>query len=281
MAELRGRNADWAALAVSESRSITASEAVKENVVDLMAVDVKDLLRQIDGRTVALLQNSVRLYTADAQIQTTSMWWGEQVLAILSNPTMAVVLLVLGFYGVLFEFYSPGWGVVGTVGVICFVLGLFGMSVLPVDYAALALILLALGMFGAEAFVHAYGGLTLGGVVCLVLGAMMLVDSPAGFMRVSLGVVGPLAAATGLIGLFLISNVIRAQRARVRTGGEDMLGRTAFADTAFAAEDGHYGGYVRLHGELWRAQSETAVEPGNVEVVGRQGLTLAVRPKKA
>lgn len=278
LAQLRGRNADWAALAVTESRSLPAAEAVKEHVVDLMASNLNDLLHQIDGREIALLQGSVRLHTADAQVHTMSMWWGEEVLEILSNPTLAVVLLVLGFYGMLFEFYTPGWGVVGTVGVICFVLGLFGMSVLPLNYAGLALILLALGLFAAEAFVHAYGSLTLGGVICLVLGSMMLVNSPIGFMRVSMSVVGPLAVATGLIVLFLVTNVVRTHRRRVQTGGEDMLRRPAVVDEAFAAVDSHYLGYVRIHGEIWRAESETAVEPGKVEVLDRRGLTLSVRP---
>ena len=277
LAELRGRNVEWAALAVSESRSITNTEALEQNVVDLIADDLDDLLAQMDGRDVELETGPVTLRTAGAELRPLGMWWGEQLLGVLSNPNVAFLLLMFGFYGILFEFYTPGWGVGGTLGAICLVLGFFGMAVLPVSYAGLALIVLALGLFVAEAFVTSFGALTLGGAVCLILGGLMLVDSPVEVMRVSASVVVPVALATAAITFFLVGSVVKAMRARVQTGTEAMLGTEAVAQQAFSAQDGAYQGLVLTHGELWKAVSQKPVTPGDVlEVDQREGLTLFV-----
>ncbi len=282
LAELRGRNAEWAALAVSESRSITATEAVAENVVDLVAADLDALLVQIDGREVELPGGRVEvLRTAGAEIRTMPMWWGEQLLAVLSNPNVAFLLLMFGFYGVLFEFYTPGWGVGGTLGAICLVLGFFGLAVLPINYAGLALLALGLGLFVAEAFFTSFGALTLGGVVCVVLGGLMLVDSPGGMLRVSATVVVPVALATAAITVFLVGSVVKAMRGRVQTGVEGMLGSEALAHEAFVPAEGRYHGMILTHGELWKAISAAPVAQGDaVEITGRDGLTLFVETGK-
>ncbi|MFQ5572503.1 MAG: nodulation protein NfeD, partial [Rhodothermales bacterium] len=278
LAELRGRNAEWAALAVSESRSITNTEALDQNVVDLVAATLDDLLAQLDGRKVALPGDSTQMRTAGAVIRPLRMWWGEQLLGVLSNPNVAFLLLMFGFYGILFEFYSPGWGVGGTLGAIFLVLGFFGLAVLPVNYAGLALIGLGLGLFVAEAFFTSFGALTLGGVVCLVLGGVMLIDSPVGVMRVSLSVVLPVALATAAITVVLVGSVVKAMRGRVQTGSEGMLGTEAVAVEAFVQEEGRYRGMVRTHGEWWRAVSTTPVAAGNrLGIESRDGLTLFVR----
>ncbi len=181
LAELRGRNADWVSLAVSESRVSVASEAMDDGVVDLLAADVADLLKKIDGREVEVQTqagepNTVRIRTADATIRTLEMWWGERLLCVISDPNVALVLMLFGFYGVLFEMYSPGWGVAGTLGVVSLVLAFFGLSVLPINYAGLALIAIAMALFVAEAFVTSFGALAVGGIVCLILGGTMLIE---------------------------------------------------------------------------------------------------------
>jgi membrane-bound serine protease (ClpP class) len=164
LAELRGRNAEWITRAVRESASASASEAVKEGVVELIADDVPDLLRKIDGRQVALTQGVVTLETANSDVRNREMWWGERLLAILANPTLALLLLMLGFYGVLFELYTPGWGIPGTIGAICLVLGFFALAVLPINVVGLVLIGIALALFVAEVFVTSFGVLTMGGL---------------------------------------------------------------------------------------------------------------------
>jgi membrane-bound serine protease (ClpP class) len=279
MAELRGRNAEWAARAVKESISAPASEALKENAVDLIADDINDLLGKIDGREVSLIDSKLKLQVAGADVRAHEMWWGERVLALLANPTIAFLLLIFGFYGILFELYTPGWGVGGTVGVICLVLGFFALSVLPINYVGLALIGIALTMFVAEAFVPSYGFLTLGGVICLILGGVMLVDSPAGFMRISLWTLIPVALATAAITVFLVGSIVKSHRAPARTGSEAMVHAEATADEDFVSDGSRYRGRVKTHGELWSAVSEMPLKAGDaLNVARRDGLTLYVQP---
>ena len=278
LAQRRGRNAeDWAAKAVTESRVLLAAEAVDQGVVDLEAADLDELLEKLDGREVAVGQTTVLLRTAKTQVRTLEMWWGEQFLAVISNPNVVMLLLMFGVYGILFELYSPGWGVAGTLGVVSLLLAFFGLSVLPVNYVGLALIIVALAMFVAEVTVTSFGALTVGGIICLILGGMMLVDSPTGFLRVSLSVLVPVAVATGLITVFLLSRIVKSQRGRVQTGGEALLGREAVAQEKFLPDSTGFHGQVFVHGELWRAHSATPVSSGQaVRIKGREGLTLEV-----
>jgi membrane-bound serine protease (ClpP class) len=290
LAELRGRSAGWVERAVRESVAVPSGEAVAEGAVDLVAADLAELLAALDGREVRLPTGPRTLRTAAATIDEETMWWGERMLAVLASPNLAILLLVLGFYGVLFEFYSPGWGVAGTLGAICLALSFFSLAVLPVRFVGLLLVLLALVMFAAEAFVTSYGALAAGGVVCLLLGGLMLVESPAGFVGVSLTVLLPFALATAAITFLLVASVVRSHRGRVRTGAEACLGAAAvaaadFEPVAVSAGDGgppgpdDHGGTVRLHGEFWRASSAGPVAAGTpLEVVGRDGLVLRVRP---
>jgi membrane-bound serine protease (ClpP class) len=281
LAELRGRNVEWATRAVKESISAPASEAVRERAVDLLADGVDELLKQIDGREVQLPAGSVRLRTAGAEVRTLEMWWGERLLGVLANPNLAFLLLLFGFYGILFELYTPGWGVAGTLGIICLVLGFFALAVLPINYVGLALIAVALALFVAEAFVTSYGFLTVGGVACLILGGLMLVESPVGFQRISLWLLIPVALATAAVTVFLAGSIVRAQRSKTQTGGEALVGTEAMAVDVFAQKDEQYTGTVRAHGELWRAISITPVAAGQIlHIRDRQGLTLLVRASK-
>ena len=281
IAEFRGRNVKWAELAVSESKVAIASEAVELNIVDLLATDLTDLLNQINGREVTLRQGAeqrtVHLRTGDAQVRTLDMWWGEQLLAVISSPNVAMILMLFGVYGILYEFYSPGWGVAGTLGVISLVLAFFGMSVLPINYAGLALIAVAIALIVAEAFVTSFGALGAGGIICLVIGGTMLVDSPHAFLRVSLEVLIPMALATGVIIVFLVGSVVRAQQSKVLTGGEGLVGLEAVAEQEFTPMDGTYRGQVFVHGEIWNSRSLAPVSAGDrVKVQGREGLELTV-----
>jgi membrane-bound serine protease (ClpP class) len=278
LAEQRGRNADWAARTVKESLSVSAAQAVETGAVELLAEDVDDLLAKIHARPVKLPHGTVRLRTADAEVRSLEMWWGDRILAVLSNPNVAFLLLIFGFYGILFELYTPGWGVAGTLGVVCLVLAFFALAVLPVNYVGLALIALALALFVAEVFITSYGFLTMGGVACLVLGGLMLVESPAGFQRISLGLLIPVALATAGITLFLVGNIVKTHRGRVQTGTEGLVGGRARAEGDFLFDGRLYKGMVWIHGELWRAVSEAPVAPGQLLTVAeREGLTLRVR----
>jgi len=279
LAQYRGRNADWAARAVSESQTLTAREAVAQNVVDLLAPSLDSLLVLLDGRNVALDGQSVTLQTAGATVHTIERWWGERILAALSNPNIAFLLLMLGFYGLLFELYTPGWGIPGTLGAIFLMLGFYGLSILPVNYVGLALLVLGLGMLVAEAFVPSFGLLTVGGVVCLILGGLMLVESPMGFPKVSAVLVVPVALATALIVLFLLGNALRIQRRPARVGDETLIGQQAVAREDFVPEGDHFQGYVFIHGEWWRACSTAPVRAGQpVRIERREGLCLWVSP---
>lgn len=279
LAELRGRNVEWAASAVVESASATANEAVEMGVVDLVAADVATLLRQLDGREVAVARGTVTLRLADARTERTAMWWRDRVLSAIASPNVAFLLLMFGFYGILLELYTPGWGVGGTVGVICLVVAFFALAILPINHVGLALMAIGLALFVAEAFVTSYGFLALGGVVSMTLGGLMLVDSPAGFLRVSPAVVLPVALATAGISVFLVGQVIRAHRYSAVTGTEGLLRERAVADDAFRVQEEGYAGVVRVHGELWQAVSGAPVAAGQgLTIEGRDGLTLRVHP---
>lgn len=279
LAELRGRNADWAARAVKESISAPASEALKENAVDLIAENENDLFAKIEGREISLIGSRLNLRVAGAEVRAQEMWWGERVLSLLANPTIAFLLLIFGFYGILFELYTPGWGVGGTVGIICLVLGFFALSVLPINYVGLVLIVIALALFVAEAFVPSFGFLTIGGVICLILGGVMLVDSPVGFMRISLWMLIPVALATAAITVFLVGSILKSHRAPLQTGSEKLVEASVIADEDFTGDDALYRGLVRTHGELWKAVSDVPVKKGDpLEVIDRDGLTLHVQP---
>lgn len=282
LAGLRGRNVDWAVDAVEASVSVTASEALDQGVVELVAKDLHDLLDQLQGREVSTPAGTAVLNTADADVEAIPIWWGERVLTMIAQPNVALLLMIFGFYGILFELYSPGWGISGTLGVVCIVLALFGLAVLPVNYLGLALIAIALGLTVAEVFVTSYGALAVAGAVCLVVGGIMLVDSPSGFARVSLSVVLPISVATVAITLLLVSGIVRSHRAPVQTGGEGLMGRTGRVISDFRRQNDAFRGTVAIHGERWRAVSQQPLKADDrCEVTGREGLTLRVAPTQA
>jgi membrane-bound serine protease (ClpP class) len=276
LALLRERNAQWAERAVREAVSLPSSEALAQKVIDIVATDVPDLLRQLDGRTVSLSAGSrVVLATAGAIVEAIDPDWRARVLAVIGDPSIALMLMVIGFYGLLFEFASPGYVLPGVVGGVCLLLGLFGLQTLPVNYAGLALVLLGLAFFVAEAFVPSYGSLGLGGVVAFTLGAVMLVDSDTP----GLGVPRPLIVTLALLSLaFVFGVAMLAARTRKRpvvSGATTLIGAVGEVVEVVAA--GSPEGWAQVRGEHWRVRGAAPLVPGaRVRVIRADGLTLDV-----
>jgi membrane-bound serine protease (ClpP class) len=274
MAVRNGRNVELAQAAVLESRSYTAHEALEGKLIDLVAPTVPALLNAIDGRPVKRDGQVVTLKTAGAEVVEVEISPFRRFLGVLADPNIASMLLVLGFLGIYFELMHPGAILPGVVGAICLILGFFALSVLPVDYAGLALIFLAVVLFIAEIKVVSYGLLAVGGTISLVLGLLMLFKTPEPALRVSLEFIAILAVFSLVVVGFLTMMSLRIRRVPVRTGLEGMIHELGTARSALAPQ-----GKVSIHGEIWNAVSEEPVAAGEtVQVTGVRNLTLAVRP---
>ncbi len=274
LAARRGRNVERAEAAVKESLSFTADEALEAGLIDLIAPDVGALLAGLDGRTFEKPAGTERtLAVAGAVIVDRPMHAFRRLLSILIHPNIAYLLMTIGFLGLYFELSHPGAILPGVVGGICLLLGLYAMSVLPVDYAGVGLILLALMLFIAEVKVTSYGMLTVGGIVSLLLGSLMLFDSPEPALRVSLGLVVSVSVAFGAVAVLLATLALRAQGRRPSTGSEGLIGARARTVSALGPK-----GKVFVQGEWWNAVAESDVPAGaEVEVVSVEGMTLHVR----
>lgn len=269
----RGRNVGWALKAVEESVSATETEAKRLGVIDIIASDMEDLIAKLDGRSVKLKDRTVTLRTRGAPIIDIEKNFRLRWLAVLAHPNIAYILLMLGFYGLVFEFTHPGIGFPGIAGAVCLILAFFGLQVIPTNYAGMALIVLAIVLFIAEVKVTSYGLLTLGGVATLFLGSLILFASPYEFMRVSLPIVLAFTLATLMIAIFLIFVVVRAQKRRPVTGAEGLVG----AKGEVRAWSGGRG-KVFVHGELWDARSAEELAVGaDIDVVSVEGMTLDIK----
>ena len=274
IAKARGRNEAWAAKAVTHSVSITETDAVKERIVDLIAADVPDLLAKIDGRNVELAGAPVELHTAKAEIVSVPMSKRQLFLAIITNPNIAYLLMLLGTLGLIFEFTHPGIAFPGIAGLICVLLALYAFQTLPVNYVAVALILLGVGLLIAEIKIVSHGLLAVGGVIALTLGSLMLFESPDPTLHVSLQVIVPTVATLAGIILFVVQRALSAQRHRVTTGAQGLIGTMGVARTALTPD-----GMVFVRGELWSATSSKTVPEGmKVRVTKIEGLRLFVEP---
>ncbi|HEY9028937.1 MAG TPA: NfeD family protein, partial [Burkholderiaceae bacterium] len=278
LALLRHRNAAWAERAVREAASLSSSEALSQQVVELVARDAPDLLRQLDGRSVQLADGrTATLALAGARIESWDPSWRDRALAVLGDPSIALLLMLVGFYGLLFEFSSPGLVAPGVMGAVCLLLGLFGLQTLPINGAGIALLLLGLGFFAAEAVVPSHGALGIGGVVAFSLGALMMVDADTP----GLGVSRPLIAGLALLSLGFVC-ALAALAARVRrrpaaSGAGTMLGVVGEVVEA----DGRHG-WALLQGEHWRVQAQRELRPGErVRVERVDVLTLGVAAEGA
>jgi len=271
LAELNGRNADWAAEAVRSAVSLPASEALKLHVIDVIADDIPDLLRKIDARTVIVVGRSERLATAGLNVVTVPPDWRTDLLAVITNPNVAFMLMLLGVYGLVFEFLSPGAVAPGLIGGISLLLALYALNLLPINYAGAALLLLGIGLMVAEVHIGAFGVIGVGGIVAFIIGAIMMFPSMPG-VSLSLPVVVAAAIVTAGFLLLGLSMLLRSRRRPVVTGKEALIGTEGEALAWDASE-----GKVRVTGEVWRARAVEPLEPGTrVKILGREGLVLTV-----
>ena len=268
------RNAELAESAVLESKSFTAEEALESGLIDLIAEDLQELLAEIDGREIRRGKDTVTLATSDAIIERREMSSFQRLLSALAHPNIAYILMTLGGLGLYFELSNPGAIFPGVVGAICMILAFFSLSVLPVNYAGVALILLAMILFIAEVKVMSYGLLTVGGLISLVLGSLMLFKSADPAIRVGLDVIAAAVLFSALVVGFMSAMAIRAHRSQVRTGREGLVNERGSARSTLDPK-----GKVFVHGEIWDAVSDVPVGAGaDVVVVGVDGMTLRVRP---
>jgi membrane-bound serine protease (ClpP class) len=277
LAELRGRNADWAERAVREAATLTASAALKERVIDLLAENVDDLLAQIDGRTVRTQAGEVRLATRGSRVVELKPDWKTEFMQVISDPNVALILMTIGIYGILFEFWSPGAVAPGVIGGICLIVGLTALSVLPVNYAGLALLALGVALMMAEAFLPSFGIVGVGGIVAFALGALFLFDPDQSDIPIqaSWPVIASLTAVSAVFFLGILGMAVRARRRPVVTGAEEMIGSIAEVVQWTGSK-----GRVRVRGEIWSAESPLVLTEGQkVRVAGRTGLVLSVEPK--
>ncbi len=274
LAETRGRNADWAEKSVRESASITETEALELNVIDYIASSPDSLLAVIDGDTIHLEGKDVVLATKDAEINIVPMNWRLKLLSFLADPNIAYILLLLGIYGIFFELYNPGAIFPGVVGGVCLILAFFSLQLLPVNLAGILLIVLAMIFFLLEIKIASYGLLSIGGVISFLLGSLMLFDVSITGVKVSLSVIIPATLFTALFFLFAVGMGIRAQRRKVTTGREGLIGEIGEVVIPLTP-----AGTILLHGELWKAVASSPIEKDKeVRVVTVDHLKLTVEP---
>jgi membrane-bound serine protease (ClpP class) len=269
----RGRNPDWAEKAVRQSVSATEQEALKLGIIDLTAESLPDLLRRVDGRQVKTAAGTVTLQTKDATARAIEVGWRDRFLHLITDPNIAYVLLMLGMLGLFFELANPGVILPGIIGGISLILAFFAFQSLPINYAGLLLILFGIVLLIAEIKVVSHGVLTIGGVIAILLGSIMLINTPEMPLRISWLVIVPVVAATTGIFVFAVSAGIRAQMRRPATGSEGLIGEMGVARTPIDPE-----GQVFVRGEIWRAVSDAGAIPEGerVRIVGLQGLTVKV-----
>ena len=287
LAELRGRNAEWAEATVREAANLTASEALAMNVIDLVAEDIAALLAAVDGRTVSAAGVDVVLDTSEPNIEYVAPDWRYELLGVITDPNVAYILLMIGIYGLILEFYSPGIGVGAVVGVICLLLGAFALQMLPINYAGLALIVVGIGLLAAEAFSPSFGIFGVGGVVAFVIGSIILMDTDLPGYQISWPLIAAAAVLSAGVGVFALGAAVRARRMRGATGKENMVGGRGvvvdgFATDAPALDEGH----VRAFGEVWQARRTRGAEAtelgkgSRVRIAGVDGLLLLVEPEE-
>lgn len=276
LAKLRGRNADWAEKAVREAASLAPEEALELGVIDLLAADLDHLVDQLDGREVPMGRTVLVLETEDVVLETIEPDWRARLLQIVTNPNVAYILLLIGIYGIVLEFYSPGLTGPGLIGAISLLLALYAFQVLPVSYAGLALVLLGAALLVAEAFLGTFGLLGIAGIAALVAGAIMLFDTEAPGFRVSLWLVGGVAAGGGSLLLLAMAMIARTRGRPVEIGPERIV-----RDRARVLEWAEGEGTVLFEGERWNARGPRKLAPGDeVRVVRRAGLVLEVEPAR-
>jgi membrane-bound serine protease (ClpP class) len=276
LAQLRGRNAEWPEKAVREGASLSAEDALALGVIDLIAPSDASLLAQLDGRQVAIGDEPLTLATDGLAIHRHPVDWRSEFLAVITNPNIAYVLMLVGIYGLIIEFYNPGFGVPGVVGAVCLLLALYAFQVLPISYSGLGLIILGIGLMTAEAFAPSFGILGLGGIVAFVVGSIMLMDTQLPGYQIAMPMIAAFAVFSVAVLVFALGMVLRARRQAVHTGMEHLLGAVATVETV---NDGI--AWTRLDGELWETRCPEELKPEDRVVVNAiDGLTLQVSKDK-
>jgi len=274
MAEMRGRNADWAEQAVREGVSLTSEEALKQNVIDIIALDTTDLLNKIDGWQVNIQGQNVALETNNLAIEKIEPDWRNELLSVITNPNVAYILMLLAMYGLFFELANPGFVLPGIIGGICLLLALYALQVLPVNYAGLALIILGIIFMVAELFAPSFGALGIGGIISFVVGSVILFDTEGSQMRVALPIVAAITILSSGFFLIALRMIVAAHRRPVVSGVDEMLGSIGEVLADFEGS-----GRIHIHGEDWQAESQTLLKRGDhVRVIAMDGLVLRVEP---
>ena len=275
LAELRGRNVEWAEKAVREAVSLPAEEALKIHVVDLIATDLSDLFKKVDGKSFELQGAKRTLATAGAAIVRMDPDWRSRLLGVITDPSFAYILMLIGIYGLLFEFYSPGLVLPGVVGAICLLVALYAFQMLPINYAGLALIAVGIAFMVAELFVTSYGALGVGGAVAFLIGSVMLIETDVPGYDIPWTIISTVTAISFAFFFFVIGMALQARRRPVVSGGEQLIGATG---EIVEHADGQW--WARVHSENWQVRSDGHLQRGQrVRVTARDGLTLIVEPE--
>lgn len=275
LAQLRGRDVDFAERAVREAASLSAEEALAQGVIELIAIDTPSLLKRLDGREVAVLDGTRTLATAGIAIERMEPDWRNRILAALANPQVALILMMIGIYGLFFEFTSPGFGVPGVAGAISLLIALYAFQLLPVNWAGVLLLAVGGGLMLAEAFLPSFGVLGVGGIIAFVVGGLFLMDADVPGFGIPIALIVGMALASAAVIIAIGSFAARSLRRPVVSGSEEMLGALGVVERA--TDDGDW--WIAVHGEHWRARSAQALVPGDrVRVARIDGLTLTVTP---
>jgi len=276
LAQLRGRNGEWAERAVREGASLSAEDALREGVIEVIAPSVTDLLKQIDGREVIVGGVPRVLATADLPVHLHPVDWRSEFLAVITNPNVAYILMLVGIYGLILEFYNPGIGLPGILGGICLLLALYALQALPVSYAGLGLVLLGVALMVAEAFSPSFGLFGLGGIAAFIVGSILLMDTAVPAYRIALPLILGVAVFSGGLLIFAVGALVRVRRRPVVTGVGHLSGATAVVESVQGGS-----ARVRLDGELWTVACDEALAPRDtVRVESIDGLTLRVSKRK-
>ncbi len=274
MAEMRGRNADWAEQAVREAASLTSEQALLQDVIDIVATDTTDLLAKVDGWQVNINGQDVTLDTSGLEIETIEPDWRNELLSVITNPNIAYILMLLGIYGLFFELANPGFVLPGVVGGICLLLALYALQVLPVNYAGLALMMLGIVFMIAEIFAPSFGALGFGGIIAFVIGSVILFDTEGSEIQVAIPIIVAVTVISSTFFLIVLRMIFAAHKKPVVSGVDEMLG-----SIGQVMEDFEESGRIHIHGETWQVQSKSPLRRGDqVKVIAIDGLILNVEP---
>ena len=276
LAEMRGRNAEWAEKAVREAASLTSEEAMSQNVIDVIATDTTDLLAKVDGWLVNINGQAVTLATSGLEIEIIDPDWRNELLSVITNPNIAYILMLLGIYGLFFELANPGFVLPGVIGGICLLLAMYALQVLPVNYAGLALMMLGIVFMIAEIYAPSFGALGFGGIISFVIGSVILFDTEGNEIRVAIPIIVAVSILSSAFFLIALRMILAAHRKPVVSGVDEMLG-----SIGQVVDDFEESGRIHIHGETWQVLSKTPLRHGDqVRVIAIEGLILNVEPVK-